>query len=54
MFVHHFEMPLCGPQGAHGISLALVETGMEGFTKGTNLKKIGMKAQVTMRCVNKL
>merc|ERR1712113_1026075 len=34
-------------KGAHGISLALVETGMEGFKKGTNLNKLGMKAQDT-------
>lgn len=32
---------------AHGISLVLVEAGMEGFKKGTNLKKLGMKAQDT-------
>merc|ERR1719186_1319806 len=32
---------------AHGISLFLVEKGMEGFKKGNNLKKMGMKAQDT-------
>lgn len=32
---------------AHGISLFLVEQGMEGFKKGNNLKKMGMKAQDT-------
>jgi len=32
---------------AHGISLFLVEEGMEGFKKGNNLKKMGMKAQDT-------
>lgn len=33
--------------GAKGISLFLVEASAEGFTKGRNLKKIGMKAQDT-------
>lgn len=33
---------------AHGISLFLVEEGMEGFKKGKKLKKIGLKAQVCM------
>lgn len=33
--------------GAKGISLLIVEAGMEGFEKGKNLKKIGMKAQDT-------
>jgi alkylation response protein AidB-like acyl-CoA dehydrogenase len=33
--------------GAKGISLFVVEAGMEGFEKGKNLKKIGMKAQDT-------
>lgn len=32
---------------AHGISLILVEGGDEGFKRGTNLKKMGMKAQDT-------
>lgn len=32
---------------AKGISLVLMESGMEGFTKGKPLKKIGMKAQDT-------
>ena len=33
--------------GAKGTSLILVEAGMPGFEKGTNLEKIGMKAQDT-------
>lgn len=33
--------------GAKGISLFLVESGTDGFSKGRNLKKIGMKAQDT-------
>jgi len=32
---------------AHGISLFLVHAGDEGFNKGKNLKKLGMKAQDT-------
>merc|ERR1711937_189035 len=32
---------------AHGISLFLIEEGMAGFSKGNNLKKLGMKAQDT-------
>jgi acyl-CoA dehydrogenase len=31
----------------HGIGLFLVERGMEGFTRGRNLKKMGLKAQDT-------
>jgi len=34
-------------QGAKGTSLFLVEAGREGFTKGRNLEKLGMKAQDT-------
>jgi len=34
-------------QGAKGISLVLVEAGREGFTKGRNLEKLGLKAQDT-------
>lgn len=34
-------------KGAKGISLLIVEEGMEGFQKGKNLKKVGMKAQDT-------
>lgn len=34
-------------QGAKGISLFLVEANTPGFTKGKNLKKVGMKAQDT-------
>ena len=33
--------------GAAGISLLLVEAGMAGFEKGSNLEKLGMKAQDT-------
>ncbi|KRB78264.1 acyl-CoA dehydrogenase [Nocardioides sp. Root190] len=33
--------------GAHGISLLVVEEGMEGFTRGRNLEKLGLKAQDT-------
>ncbi len=32
---------------AHGISLLIVEDGMEGFKKGRNLKKLGLKGQDT-------
>jgi alkylation response protein AidB-like acyl-CoA dehydrogenase len=31
----------------HGIGLFLVERGMDGFTRGRNLKKLGLKAQDT-------
>jgi len=34
-------------QGAKGTSLVLVEAGTEGFRKGRNLEKVGMKAQDT-------
>ena len=34
-------------EGAKGISLFMVETAWEGFQKGTNLDKVGMKAQDT-------
>ncbi|MBM9459700.1 acyl-CoA dehydrogenase family protein [Nocardioides sp. zg-536] len=33
--------------GAHGFSLIVVEEGMEGFTRGRNLDKLGLKAQDT-------
>ena len=33
--------------GAHGISLLVVERGMQGFSRGRNLDKMGMKAQDT-------
>lgn len=33
--------------GAKGISLILIEAGTPGFEKGTNLEKVGMKAQDT-------
>ena len=35
------------PDHPHGIGLFLVERGMEGFTRGRNLKKLGLKAQDT-------
>ncbi|SHF93680.1 acyl-CoA dehydrogenase [Microbulbifer donghaiensis] len=34
-------------EGAAGVSLLLVETASPGFKKGTNLEKVGMKAQDT-------
>ena len=34
-------------EGSHGTSLVLVETNREGFSRGRNLEKIGMKAQDT-------
>mmetsp|Transcript_13973 Transcript_13973/g.25619 ORF Transcript_13973/g.25619 Transcript_13973/m.25619 type:complete len:418 (+) Transcript_13973:19-1272(+) len=34
-------------KGAHGVSLFLIEDGMEGFIKGNKLNKMGMKAQDT-------
>ncbi len=34
-------------EGAHGISLVLVEAEREGFARGRNLEKIGLKAQDT-------
>lgn len=35
------------PDDPHGIGLFLVERGMQGFTRGRNLKKLGLKAQDT-------
>ncbi len=35
------------PEGKHGLGLFLVEAGMEGFRRGRNLKKMGLKAQDT-------
>lgn len=35
------------PSQRHGIGLFIVERGMEGFERGRNLKKIGLKAQDT-------
>ncbi len=35
------------PNSPHGIGLFLVERGMEGFRRGRNLKKLGLKAQDT-------
>ncbi|WP_370290745.1 acyl-CoA dehydrogenase family protein [Nocardioides sp.] len=37
--------------GAHGISLLVVEEGMEGFSRGRNLDKLGMKAQDTAELI---
>ena len=34
-------------KGAHGVSLLVVERGMEGFSRGRNLRKIGQHAQDT-------
>jgi len=34
-------------KGAHGVSLFLIEDGMEGFVKGKKLDKMGLKAQDT-------
>jgi alkylation response protein AidB-like acyl-CoA dehydrogenase len=34
-------------KGHHGVSLLVVERGMEGFTRGRNLEKLGMHAQDT-------
>jgi len=34
-------------KGARGITLLVLERGMEGFTRGRNLEKIGLKAQDT-------
>jgi len=38
-------------KGAHGISLLVVERGMEGFSRGRNLDKMGMKAQDTAELI---
>ncbi|MEM8983779.1 MAG: acyl-CoA dehydrogenase family protein [Pseudomonadota bacterium] len=35
------------PNSSHGIGLFVVERGMEGFERGRNLKKMGLKAQDT-------
>ena len=35
------------PQQRHGLSLFVVERGMEGFERGRNLKKLGLKSQDT-------
>ncbi len=35
------------PDNAHGVTLFLVERGMEGFERGRNLKKMGMQSQDT-------
>ena len=36
-----------GAAGAHGVTLFLVDTAREGFHRGRNLEKLGMKAQDT-------
>lgn len=35
------------PEHSHGIGLFVVEAGMEGFSRGRNLKKMGLKTQDT-------
>jgi acyl-CoA dehydrogenase len=35
------------PSSSHGLSLFVVERGMEGFERGRNLKKMGLKSQDT-------
>ena len=35
------------PESSHGLGLFLVERGLEGFERGRNLKKMGLKAQDT-------
>ncbi|NNL55750.1 MAG: acyl-CoA dehydrogenase [Woeseia sp.] len=35
------------PEKSHGLSLFVVERGMEGFERGRNLKKMGLKSQDT-------
>ncbi len=35
------------PEHSHGISLFVIERGMEGFERGENLKKMGLKSQDT-------
>jgi alkylation response protein AidB-like acyl-CoA dehydrogenase len=35
------------PESTHGLSLFVVERGMEGFERGKNLKKMGLKSQDT-------
>ncbi len=35
------------PESRHGLSLFMVERGMEGFERGKNLKKMGLKSQDT-------
>ena len=35
------------PSNTHGLSLFVVERGMEGFERGRNLKKMGLKSQDT-------
>ncbi len=35
------------PEKSHGLTLFLVERGMEGFERGRNLKKMGLKSQDT-------
>ncbi len=35
------------PENSHGVTLFLVERGMQGFERGRNLKKMGLKSQDT-------
>lgn len=35
------------PESRHGLSLFMIERGMEGFERGKNLKKMGLKSQDT-------
>lgn len=35
------------PENSHGLTLFIVERGMEGFERGRNLKKMGLKSQDT-------
>ncbi len=41
------DLVIVAAKTEHGITLCLVEQGMEGFEKGRNLKKMGMKSQDT-------
>src|SRR5690606_24269430 len=41
------DLVIVAAKAKEGITLVLVERGMEGFSRGRNLKKMGMKAQDT-------
>ena len=41
------DLVIVAAQAPQGITLVLVERGMEGFSRGRNLKKMGLKAQDT-------
>ena len=48
----HHHQPRHSPapdQAAHGLTLFLVDSDMPGYSRGKNLKKLGMKAQVRGR-----